>query len=206
MADATGSIITAAAFKTYHGNISGTGEDGLIESIVEASSQLIENATRGTVYVIRTLTEDYSGGIDGAIRGGAKRIYLRHGPIASITSITDDDSTTVSSDDYTIVNGDSFGYLEHDSSWPAPTGRWTIVYTAGKQSSANRASLDARVQLACKLESMARYERRKPGVSSKNISGRAGSKSKTIAKPTNSAGLLSDEAHSLIAPDIRAWA
>lgn len=204
MADATGSIITVADFKTYHGNISGTGEDALLEDINEASSQLIENATRGTVYMIRTFTEDYSGGIDGAIRGGAKRIYLRHGPISSVTSITDDDSTTVSSDDYTIVNGDSFGYLEHDSSWPAPTGRWTIVYSAGKQT--DRTLLDARVQLACKLEAIARYERRKPGVGSKSVSGRAGSKSRTIVKPTNTAGLLSDEAYSLINPDIRSWA
>ncbi len=203
MADATGSIITAADFKTYHGNMSGTGEDALLEDIIEAASQLIENATRGTVYMQRTFTEDYSGGKEASSLGGAKRIYLDKGPIASVTSITDDDSNTISSADYTIVNAENFGYLEHDSSWPAPTGRWTIVYTAGQQT--DRTALDARVQLACKLESFARYTRRKPGVGSKSVSGRAGSKSQTLVKAANSAGLLSDEAFNLIAPDIRGW-
>jgi hypothetical protein len=204
MGDATGSIITYDDFVTYHGNLGGVKNRTLIEQIIESTSQLIENATRGTVYIIRTFTEDYSGGIAAAYRGGAKRIYLKHGPIVTITSITDDDSTTISSDDYTIVNGENFGYLEHDSSWPAPTGRWTIIYTAGKQ--AARADIDARVQLACKIEAMARYEQRKPGIGTKSVSGRAGSKSMTMVKPANTAGLLSDDAYSLIAPDIRSWA
>jgi hypothetical protein len=204
MADLTNAIITYADFLSYHGNISGEKDRKLIEGIIAATSQLIENATRGTVYIQRTFTEDYSGGIDGATKGGAKRIYLRRGPISSVTSITDDDSTTISSDDYTVVNGDNFGYLEHDSTWPAPTGRWTIIYVAGKES--DRADLDDRVQLACKLESIARYEMRKPGMGSKSVSGRAGSKSMTIMKPVNTAGLVSDEAYSLIAPDIRSWA
>ncbi len=84
-----------------------------------------------------------------------------------------------------------------------PVYRWTIIYTAGKQ--AARDDLDERVKLACKMEIQTRYHQRAPGISSKSVSGRAGSKSVSKAIPTNPAGLVSDEAYALIMPDVVRW-
>jgi len=179
-------LITVAEGKELP-DISGTGSDPLIESAINAASLILESAMNGTVFVQQTFTEDYSGGVNGK-RGGAKRIHLYHQPIVSVTSIIDDDSNEVTSTYYTIVA--TKGFLEHDWRWPAPVGRWTIIYKAGLFET--EADVDAAVKEACKLLVAERYRSRRPGVQSSNVGGRFGSKSVAKAVPRNPAGLPDD--------------
>jgi len=168
-------------------DVSGIGSDTLIESALNAASLALESAMNGTVFVQQTFTEDYSGGINGR-RGGAKRIHLYRKPIVSVTSILDDNSNEVTSTYYTIVAKQ--GFLEHDWRWPAPVGRWTIIYKAGLW--ATEADVDAAVKEACKLLVAERYRSRRPGIQSTSVGGRPGSKSVTKAVPRNPAGLPDD--------------
>lgn len=179
-------LITVAEAKLLP-DISGDGSNPLLESLINAQSWAIESAMNGVVFVQRNFTEDYSGGIGGR-RGGAKRIHLYHKPIVSVTSIVDDDSNEVTSTYYTIVANK--GFLEHDWQWPAPVGRWTIIYKAGLfEATANVA---ADVKEACQLLVINRYQSRKPGIQSKSTGGRSGSRSTTKALPTNPTGLPDD--------------
>lgn len=179
-------LITVEEAKGF-ADISGIGGDPLIESAINAASIALESAMNGTVFVEQTFTEDYSGGINGRL-GGAKRIYLYRKPIVSVTSIIDDNSNSVTSTYYTIVA--KKGFLEHDWQWPAPVGRWTIIYKAGLF--ATEADVDAAVKEACKLLVFERYKSRRPGVQSKSVGGRFGSKSVSKAVPRNPVGLPDD--------------
>lgn len=106
----------------------GTREHLELERACVIASLAIESMCGSTVFIQRAFTEDYTAGNNGRL-GGSKRLYLNHLPIVSVTSITDDDSNTVAGTEYTIIAND--GVLEHDTYWPSPVGRWTVVYTAG---------------------------------------------------------------------------
>lgn len=116
-----------------------------VEQMLDAATVRIEHET-GATFVQRSFTERRRGGVLG-VRGGAKRIYLDHYPVVSVTSITDEDSDTVAAADYRIL--EDLGALEHDGRWPVPTGEWSIVYTAGRYASTDAVAED--VRLACNL-------------------------------------------------------
>lgn len=143
--------------------VSGTDDDELIADLINDASDEIEKACN-TVFIRRTVTEDYSGGISKSELGGAKRIYLKKSPVNSVTSITDDDSDTVSSDDYTIV---APNILEHDTEWPIPDGRWTIIYDAGRYTAIT--DVDRAIRRVCKTLVADAYSRPNPAVTEKSV-------------------------------------
>lgn len=145
-------------------------EEILLDALINACSLEIESLCR-TFLIIRgsgspavdAITEDHSGGVDGASLGGAKRLYLKHLPIASVTSIADDDGNTVPAADYTVVAAQ--GILEHDSTWPRPVGRWTVTYSAGRFVDTDSVSSD--LKLAAKMLVGSRFTNRSPGTKSR---------------------------------------
>ena len=169
--------------------IKGGNDNDLILDI-NAASLLLENFTKGTMFIQRTVTEDYSGGPSEFTRGGAKRLWLRHGPAVSITSITDDNSDTIASTEYTLVTEGSRSYLEHETTWPAPDGRWTVIYVAGHFASLSVVTWE--VRRACIMETARLFKG--DGVSGNtatSLSGRAGSRSrKRSPSVVETAGLL----------------
>lgn len=200
---ATDDLISLAEAKTYCGTTAGMqgfAQDTLLSSLITAASLAIRQACNGTIYIQQSFTEDYDMGKRPGELGNARRVYLLHRPIVSVTSITDDDSSTISSDDYTVIAEQ--GVLEHDCWWPSPAGRWTVIYTAGKY--ADLTSVPENVKLACKLEINRLLLRRVPGQTSRNVSGRSGGKSVSIEHPINRSG-ISDEAYALIQDDIVRW-
>lgn len=168
-------VIEVDELKRQLGSI-GTREDMDLETLCVIASLSIENICNGTKFIQRTFTEDYTAGTNGRL-GGAKKIYLRSLPVVSVTSITDDDGNTVDSDDYTVIAKD--GVLEHDWLWPAPIGRWTIVYTAGVWEDTD--DVDWAVKKAAQLEAARIRAQKGEPVVSTSLSGRAGSRSTTKA-------------------------
>ena len=118
-----------------------TSRAAALPALIDAATAAIERYVANAL-VIRTFTEDYSGGAKPWIRGGAKRIALHHYPIVSVTSITDDNGDTIPAVDYTIIA--PLGWLEHDAAWPVPEGRWTIVYEAGRWTDVTVVSADVK--------------------------------------------------------------
>lgn len=93
------------------------------EQLIDAATVAIENYLRFPV-VQRSFTEKYY--------GGARRLFLQHYPITSITSIQDDQTpaTSVASTSYHL-NADE-GWLEYiGGNWPTPIYAWTVTYVAG---------------------------------------------------------------------------
>lgn len=150
-----------------------------INKINDAAAIKLEDMCGGTAFVKRSFTGDHSGGLVGR-RGGKKRLYLYRTPIVSVTSITDDDSNTIASTDYTIIGTLGNSYLEFDGVMPAPVGRWTIVYTAGIWT--DTASVASEIKIAAL--NLVRRMRDNKGLSaqSSSLSGRAGSRSRTLSR------------------------
>jgi len=191
-------VITTQELKDKLG-ITGSAEDLELRRATAIATYALEAKCNGTVFVRRSFTEDYGGGQVPGRRGGAKRIHLHHAPIVSVTSITDDDSNTVASTDYTIVSEQ--GYLEHDSIWPSPVGRWTIIYTAGVFADTDDVSWnikDVARGLAVRI-----YKDKGDAVKSRSRSGRAGSASVTYLDP----GRLTTTEMEILAAEgyIRRW-
>ena len=178
--DADIAVITVTELKDWL-DINGTADDKKLRRATFVATYALEAECKGTVFVRRTFTEDYAAGQVPGRRGGAKRIHLFHGPIVSVTSITDDDSNTVASTDYTIVaNG---GYLEHDSLWPAPVGRWTIIYVAGVFADTDDVSQNVK-NVAISYASRIYKNKGGDSVQSRSRSGRSGGSSITYADPS----------------------
>lgn len=153
---------------------SGTGTDKQLERACTIASLALETLCEPTKFVQRVFTEDYAAGANGRL-GGVKRLYLHALPIVSVTSITDDDANTVASTEYTIIADE--GILEHDTYWPAPVGRWTIVYTAGHWEDTDDVDYD--VKEAAMAIVLRNRNFKGDNVQSTSLSGRAGSRSVT---------------------------
>ncbi len=128
-----------------HLKVTGDAEDATILALIGSCTFTIESYI-GNSIVQKTFTEDYTAG-KGRKLGGARRIHLRNYPVSSVTSITDDESTTVAATDYTIIADK--GILEHDWRWPAPFGRWTVIYVAGRYATTD--DVEQNFKMACKL-------------------------------------------------------
>lgn len=123
-------------------------EPQVVESMIDAATVRIENYCDNG-FVQRAYTEYHTGGINEHTLGGAARMFLSRSPIVSVTSVVDQDDTptTVAATDYRIdhvVNA-----LQHDSTWPAPVGRWIVSYVAGRF--AATADVTADLQLAAQF-------------------------------------------------------
>jgi hypothetical protein len=150
----------------------GSADDKELGRACEIASMAIETLCGKTKFIQRTFSEDYSGGHNGRL-GGARRIYLNALPIVSVTSITDDDANTVASTEYVIV--DKEGYLEHDTYWPVPVGRWTIVYVAGYWTKPSDVDWD--VKEWARVVALRNKGFKGDSIQSTSLSGRAGSRS-----------------------------
>lgn len=95
----------------------------LAEELIDAATVQIEKSI-GRVFVARTVTGERHG-----VDANQKRLWLDYGPIASVSSIADDQATpaTVSASDYEVESH----YLEHHGYWPTPTYKWNVTYSAG---------------------------------------------------------------------------
>lgn len=178
--DADIAVITTSELKEWL-DLQGTAEDKNLKRATLVATYALEAECKGTVFVQRTFTEDYTAGQVAGRRGGAKRIHLFQAPIVSVTSITDDDSNTVASTEYTIVS--KGGYLEHTALWPAPVGRWTIIYVAGVFDDTDDVTWNVK---SVAMSYAARVHKNKGGdtVQSRSRSGRSGSASITYADPS----------------------
>ena len=155
--------LTYPEAKNHLGVTSDTGESEIL-ALVGAATFTIEGYL-GLPLVRRSFSEDHTGGI-GERLGGARRMYLRNYPVVSTgITITDDDATTIDSDDYTVIADQ--GILEHDWQWPAPVGRWTVVYTAGRY--ANTDAVEQHFKTAAKLLLGDIYNMPESNVQSKSI-------------------------------------
>ena len=149
--------ITVSEFKAYR-NISGTGDDNLILSMVAAATGYLEN---GWGYVYRcdsdTDREFYEDDVD----GGRLRFDK---PIASIASITNGDGAAVAASEYILSPRDGPYFearLKQAASvawitYPDPitvTGRWALTVTP-----------PARVKEACKVVVNYLYDKKNTGI------------------------------------------
>lgn len=149
--------------------VTGTSQDDSITAAINAATLQIEGYCQNA-FVERQFDEFYSGGVNGR-RGQARRMFLRHYPIVSVASITDDSDEEVAADEYTIWPEQ--GFLEHAWRWPVPmaeksgTGRWRVTYTAGRF--ADTASVAADLKEA--VYRLMRYwrARKVPGVGTKRV-------------------------------------
>lgn len=125
-----------------------TIDNDYLVSLIEASTIAVESYL-GHVVIQRQIVERDSGGKHGA-RGGAKRIYLEHYPLVSLTSIEDDGSPAWTVDVDDVILWKDQGILEHRlSGFPAPnTGLWNITYTAG--AATDRATTPWNYKEACR--------------------------------------------------------
>lgn len=168
MAENPLNLVSLAEAKSYL-NITGTSRDVQIQAIVDGASALIEDFCQNA-FVQRSFTEHYTGGIN-IHKGGAKRLYLKHFPIVSVASITDDRGYVMPSDQYVIWP--EKGILEHFGYWYVPQtttgapGRWTVVYTAGRY--ANTAAVLPSLKLACNMLIATRWMARAPGIMRQRI-------------------------------------
>lgn len=107
----------------------------LAEELIDAATVAIERAV-GRAFVQRTITSERHNVAD------ERRMYLDWAPIASVTSIQDDQDTptTVASSNYEI----EWGYLEHHTVFPRPTYRWNVTYVAGDIASTAAVTNDLR--------------------------------------------------------------
>lgn len=120
-----------------------TGEGGSrLEALVNSATILAETYCRAP-FVIRSFTELHP--------GWSKRIYLKHAPVTSVTSIVDPALNTVPSTDYIILG--HMGVLEHFGRFPIPQNSqgqrayWTVTFDAGLF--ANTAAVGADLKEAC---------------------------------------------------------
>jgi hypothetical protein len=149
--------ITVSEFKAYR-NISGTGDDNLILSMIAAATGYLEN---GWGYVYRcdsdTDRDFYEDDVDGGRLGFDK-------PIASITSITNGDGAAVAASEYILSPRDGPYFearLKQAASvawitYPDPitvTGRWALTVTP-----------PARVKEACKVVVNYLYDKKNTGI------------------------------------------
>ena len=161
-------LVSLAEAKAYL-NISVTTFDTQIQAMIDGASALIEDFCQNAM-VEREFTEHYTGGIN-LHKGGAKRIYLKHFPVAEVASITDDSGYVMPADQYVIWP--EKGILEHFGYWYVPQtttgspGRWTVVYTAGRH--ADTASVIPSLKLACNMLLATRWMARSPGIQSQRI-------------------------------------
>lgn len=120
-------------------------EPSVVEAFIDAATTRIENYCDNG-FVQRTFTEYHTGGINQHTLGGAKRLFLSRSPIVSVSSVTDQDDTptAIAATSYRIAP--DLNALEHISTWPAPVGRWIVIYTAG--AFATTADVTADLQLA----------------------------------------------------------
>ena len=143
-------LATAAAVKAYM-NISGSGDDALIASLIGYVSEAIEKYCRRE-FASKTHTEYHDG-------GGFSKLLLNHRPIISVTSVHDDldrafaAASLIDSDDY--ISRDQEGIIEwlHSSSTFPSTAAYfadgqlnvKVVYVAGY------ATIPSDLALACMM-------------------------------------------------------
>jgi len=185
MSSADYALLTDSEVNTYIPTDQGsTLKHPPIDKLNDAAALKLEDMCAGTAFVQRSFTEDHSGGLRGRL-GGLKRLYLNRTPIVSVASITDDDSNTVASTDYTIVGTLGNSYLEFDGVIPAPVGRWTIVYTAGVFATTEAITWDVKVAALALVRALRDNSGRL--ASSSSLSGRSGSRSRTLASTRSGA-------------------
>lgn len=162
----------------------GTRDHKELERQCVIASLAIESLCGGTKFIRRTFTEDYD------THDAVRILYLNAQPIVSVTSITDDDSNTIASTEYTIVNpgNGAASYLEHDTYWPAPVGRWTVVYTAGIWEDTDDVDWD--VKEWARLVALRANNNRGDSVTATTLSGRAGSRS--VSRPAMGVSVWSE--------------
>lgn len=166
--DATVALITTANLKTFLG-ISGSSEDTILDSIVNAASKMIQSFC-GKALVQATYTEYYDG-------SGVEELILKNYPIASVTSLNIDGSRTFGSStdinvaDNVIIDANSgIITLWHNYSvFPKGLRNVKVVYVAGYATNA----IPYDLQQACKQTAMMIYKRQyqdqKVGIASETI-------------------------------------
>lgn len=160
-------LVTLAEAKTALG-ITGSSQDAKLEALINAATEQIEGFCQNA-FVQREFEEFHTGGVNGR-RGRARLIELRRYPIVSVGSITDDSGETVEEEDFLVWP--ERGFLEHVYRWPVPmrerggTGRWRIVYTAGRFATTADVSADLKEAVFGLLRF---WRAHTPGVSSKKV-------------------------------------
>ena len=145
-------LITLPEAREYPGMPS-SGNDSIIEGLIDGCSLDIEQYCNGKIFVQRALTEDYTWDQIKQQSRNNNAIWLRKLPIVSVASITDPASNTVDSDDYWIDK--VHGCLRTTGQWVIPqdsngfAAYWTIVYTAGLFE--NTLAIPGNVKMACRI-------------------------------------------------------
>jgi len=115
-----------------------TAMDSLLESLLDSFNDVIEDYL-GVTCINTEYTETYDG-------DGTDTLFLKHYPIASVSSLSVDDET-VSSDDYSIYKEE--GFIRLDSSiFTKDNQNVSITYTAGH--GATRVAVPNPLKLALK--------------------------------------------------------
>lgn len=156
-------VVTVAELKTYL-QIAVATHDDRLEQLANGVTELFERAT-GTAFVQRSVIRVRTGANHPRQKGGAKSLFLRPGPIVTVTTIADDDGNAVVAADYDILHDQAV--LVHVGAWPYPQGYWNITYVAGLQ--ADTASVSADVKLLAFQTVAAWFGRADPMVTSQTI-------------------------------------
>ena len=155
-------LTTISKVKTYLG-ISGSADDALLETLIDASSAAIKKFCQSDI-----VAADYTEYHDGA---GGRCLVLRQRPINSIESIYDDLDRKYGSD--TLIDEDDYTYKSESG---------LVIYTGGKFQdgvknvkvvyNAGYATVPDDVDLACRIQVAAwcnRAKQRGDGISAENI-------------------------------------
>jgi hypothetical protein len=131
----------------------GTTKDMLLTHLVNAASRRLERYCRGPL-IIQPFVERHSVGTPTSYGAtGVKRLWLRHYPVVSVTSIVDGFGNSVPAADYHLSLVD--GALTHFSTWPTPydanklIGEWVVTHSAGFW--VKTEDVDSDAKLACSL-------------------------------------------------------
>lgn len=198
MAVSAEALISLQEVKDFLG-ITSTSEDALLEILVDAASQAIEGYLRGTWVVQRSTAEEYE-------RPQGNRVFLRHRPIVSVTSIADPSGQTIPATDYEIHNAQ--GFLMLTNAWQIPRGTssqrsfYTITYVAGMVTVT--ANVARRFKQACQMFVASLRSR---GKSSGVIERSVGDLSVRYAEPVSleSSFGIPPEVTALVSQDVMRW-
>lgn len=133
--------------------------DAQLAGAINGASMFLEKES-GHVYVKRDFTAKIT---RNEILRSRKRIHPPDIPVASVTSIIDEDDYEIDSDDYRI-----FGeWIEHDGYWPIPIGWYNLTYNAGHYDT--RDDIPENDKLACKMLATILFQRPDSALVSKKV-------------------------------------
>jgi hypothetical protein len=132
-------IITLTDFKAWAG-ITNNDDDNRINTLIDATTGIIEDYTRRTWGEIATYTQYFD--IDDDYR---QLLMVDHYPIVTVISVTDDDNL-IDPSEYNVHEAQGTIRYDDDEYWTKGPKKVVVVYTAGSE------TIPETLKMACRMQ------------------------------------------------------